>query len=608
MRALLTLMVLLGGCSLVVHPLQFGNDRDASTDAAPDSGGPPPPPLLRSPWNGYLTGSIRTGALPPQRNALQPRFIWESSAGAERYEIELTSNCDASMRASCTFEGAQRAETSATDWRPPIPLAVSIAPPVGRRYVWHVRACNLLGCSAWSDARYLDVGRLPNDFNGDGSGDLVVGAGFQDGGEAYYYDASDLGSTPVPLRGTLVGGTASIGFGLTVAGIGDTNGDGFADALIAAMAEETPAGGATGRVYLVPGRADAFGLDLARAQAFDTDDAMGRGFFGWALAGAGDVDGDGFADFLITAPLEASSTDGGHAYLYFGSAGAMFHVAIPNPMPEPFGEYGISASVAGDLNGDGHPDVVVASSGSAGAVRRAGKVYVFDVGPSRTPILRETLQSTRPFMEGRFGASAASASDINGDGLADLAIGEPAVRSFQLGTGITMAGNASLHIFLGGRGTFAAHIVVDAPSSSDGFALRMSTSGDVDGDGTHDIVTGAVGDDASGTDSGALYFVRGADDLSAANATRAAGTTVAAGHLFGYSFSVFDQDHDGRADVIAGSLESTGADAGAGAVRLLRGPDLTQLGNQIPSPSPSANGLYGCSVLDVTSTAVGIDF
>lgn len=163
MRAWLGITLALTGCSLVVNPRaqneydlvdaaqgtipDGGEGRsDAATDAGPDGGldaglDVPASPVLRFPWNGYMTGSVHTGALPAKRNALRPRFVWEPSEGAERYELQLTASCEAQTRASCVFDGAIEGVTSQNEWRPEEALPVSMAPPVGRRYVWRARAC-----------------------------------------------------------------------------------------------------------------------------------------------------------------------------------------------------------------------------------------------------------------------------------------------------------------------------------------------------------------------------------------------------------------------------------------------------------------------------------
>lgn len=82
-----------------------------------------------------MTGSVHTGALPAERNALRPRFVWEPSEGAERYELQLTATCEAQTRESCAFDGAIDGVTTETEWRPEEALPVSMSAPVGRRYV-----------------------------------------------------------------------------------------------------------------------------------------------------------------------------------------------------------------------------------------------------------------------------------------------------------------------------------------------------------------------------------------------------------------------------------------------------------------------------------------
>jgi len=282
MRAWLGITLALTGCSLVVNPRaqneydlvdaaqgtipDGGEGRsDAATDAGPDGGldaglDVPASPVLRFPWNGYMTGSVHTGALPAERNALRPRFVWEPSEGAERYELQLTASCEAQTRASCVFDGAIEGVTSETEWRPDEALPVSMAPPVGRRYVWRARACNAAGCSDWSQVRYLDVGRQPSDFNGDGYADVLIGAPGEDAGAEGQAGRSFTFYGPAPAESVGAYQTehptvANAAFGGSVAAVGDVNGDGFSDAIITAPLASYGGPALAGRALFFPGGA-----------------------------------------------------------------------------------------------------------------------------------------------------------------------------------------------------------------------------------------------------------------------------------------------------------------------------------------------------------------
>ena len=136
-----------------------------------------PRPLL--PWNGALTGSLHA---PDSMGVLRPDFRWRAAAGgacaSPAYEIQLDDSCSTPGFAACTFPSPEvdADGIAELDWRPASDLAVDDGPPVGRRYYWRVRACCGVCCSDWSVPRYVDVGRVENDFNGDGWSDVVIGA------------------------------------------------------------------------------------------------------------------------------------------------------------------------------------------------------------------------------------------------------------------------------------------------------------------------------------------------------------------------------------------------------------------------------------------------
>jgi hypothetical protein len=157
----------LGDGGGVDAPSHDGNTYDARSPTLPE------PPILLAPVNGALTGSHLVAV------SRRPEFRWSPSAGADRYEITIDDMCLVASFTSCDFPSPERTDSTLTGtrWTPPAPLPVeTVMRPFGRRYFWRLRACNAAGCSAWSPVRYVDVGRQATDYNGDGYGDLVVGA------------------------------------------------------------------------------------------------------------------------------------------------------------------------------------------------------------------------------------------------------------------------------------------------------------------------------------------------------------------------------------------------------------------------------------------------
>src|SRR5690242_14058941 len=162
--------------------------------------------------------------------------------------------------------------------------------------------------------------------------------------------------------------------GLSVAGAGDVNGDGYADIIVGA--DHNDAGGTdAGRAYVVFG-----GPGPTRLPNWVLTGGSGGGLFGNSVAGAGDVNGDGYADVIVGAP-QAGGSNRGAAYVFFGgpAADAIPDLALSGEQAND--RFGASVAGAGDVNGDGYDDVIVGAPLNDSAGSNSGRAYIFYGGP-----------------------------------------------------------------------------------------------------------------------------------------------------------------------------------------------------------------------------------
>lgn len=305
------------------------------------------------------------------------------------------------------------------------------------------------------------------DVNGDGYGDLAVGEpGIGTTSKVLVYHGRAGGPLDEPSR-TLNSVTPNSSFGSSVAGVGDVNGDGYADLAVGAPQAGTSASGA---VYLYQGGPGG----LAATPALTLTGAASSSF-GGTLAGAGDVNGDGYDDLLVGAQSASSVT------LYLGgSDGLVTALPITRSSPAgPFTQFAASLAAAGDVNGDGFADIVV---GAPGANNNLGAAYVYLGGASGlSSAPARTYTGSTGF--GGVGHAVAGAGDTDGDGYADLAVG-----SFDYGAQV-----GAVYLYRGGPGGPASTPALTMPSGAvnDGFGTALAGLGDVNGDGYADLLAGA---------------------------------------------------------------------------------------------------------------------
>jgi len=322
------------------------------------------------------------------------------------------------------------------------------------------------------------------DVNGDGLDDVIVGdPGDPRGGAAWIFSGK-TGEVLEVLRPRRKGTR----FGASVAGAGDVDQDALADVIVGAPDDE-PNGPKSGSASLFKGKNGALILTLSGHRPGDQ--------YGTSVAGAGDVNGDVFADVIVGAPQILSAGDG-YAEVLSGHGGAVLHTVVGRRDLRSFGS---AVRGAGDVDADGLADFVIAAPDARGG----GKVLVVS-GHSGKHLhffsMPEDLAGTEGQEHAGFGFSVSGAGDVDNDGYADLVVGAPlALREPGKPVGAAF-------VVSGKRGLLLE--VLWGPEPAAGFGWSVSTAGDVNADSYADVAVGAPGGSPPGAERSRVYVFSGA--------------------------------------------------------------------------------------------------
>ena len=353
---------------------------------------------------------------------------------------------------------------------------------------------------------------VTGDLDADGIADLAVGAPFQDGDfvniDPTYGKPQNVGKVFLISGSTLsvirqlndpqfqmiqklkFGGQ----FGSSIAAVADVNGDGVTDILVGVPHYSIDAGAAdvinAGRVFLFSGKDGSVLLTL-------DDPAPAEGArFGFAVAGLGDVNGDGLPDLLVGVPKKDASEelpDVGMAYVFSSRDGSLIRSLDPPSQGggEANGRFGSAVAEAGDVTGDGVSDILIGAPGDS-------RVFVLS-GATGTVIF--TILSPVTERLASFGFAVAGGKDLDGDGKPDFAIGAPLANGLK----------GAAYIFNGSDGSLQRRLRGPAQNFAK-FGSTVALSADSTGDGRPDILVGAPDQTLNGLlNAGEAFIFKGSN-------------------------------------------------------------------------------------------------
>ena len=353
----------------------------------------------------------------------------------------------------------------------------------------------------------------------------------------------------------------------------DMDGDGVQDLLVGAESADPGGVSQAGAAYVVFGPTSG---SIAAIDGHRLDGATAGDLAGGAVAGAGDLDGDGYDDLVVSAEwADVAGTDAGAVYLVRGplTAGATTALSTADRWDGVSSADYTGDALAGriDFDDDGTPDVLIGAYSGGSGPTYGGAVYLL-LGPATTGGSLSSADATWEGLDSlsHFGTSLAVTGDLDGDGVDDFATG-----ASRDDTAASAAG--AVYVLRGPVATTpttASAAVWTGVAADDAAGHDVAGPGDVDGDGTPDLLVGAYGLDDGGSAAGGAYLLLG--PATAGGSLAAADAKLVgedAGDLAGLSVGAAgDVDGDGLQDVLVGAYGRDEAGANAGMAYVVFGP------------------------------------
>ncbi|MFN0243772.1 MAG: integrin alpha [Planctomycetota bacterium] len=379
--------------------------------------------------------------------------------------------------------------------------------------------------------------------------------------------------------------------GYSVASAGDVNGDGFSDAIVGAL-RYSNGESQEGRAFVYLG--SSTGLSASAAWTAESNQANAE--FGFRVASAGDVNGDGYSDVIVGARQYANGeSNEGRAFVFLGSAsGLAASAAWTAEGNQEDARYASSVATAGDVNGDGYSDVIVGAGQYDNGQEDEGRAYLY-LGSS-TGLATSAAWTAEGNQEGvAFGLSAGTAGDVNGDGYDDVIVG-----AFTYSNGQINEGRA--FVYLGSSTGLVTSAAWTAESNQAGawFGYSVATAGDVNRDGFSDVVVSAVRESNGETAEGRVFVYLGSSSGLSASAAWSAESNQASSWFGYFAATAGDVNGDGFSDVIVGAYSYDNGQTNEGRAFVYLGASTgLSAGAAWTAESNQANAQYGISVATV---------